>query len=546
MPNDASNGSHNASSITVPPVVPPAVHTAPQPAVRRSTRVRTSTTFYEPQPIPLRSSGKSKKSKPDKKKGEKADDTPKKRPTAPEKKDTPSKKPKKQEPVVLPPEFNLVPCIYPEDILLKRLVIREFFIRFEPLCRLPVRHSSAINDPTGEWSNYLYKSVITSCLKIVLNDSFPLISQPKARLQEFERTNADSRKLWVGLREYLVEAEVERQQRDAAAAAAALPASKREESQSVEPELPPPDIPQLALQKYGEIPEDDEIATERYRVQVITDLVHLATTTETIRIELQEDFERTRQVNQQMQNEVKNLKTAWETLAKKMMDNKPADGEPLKRWRDKFAAARVSSQSKILQTEAQYYYQLRKLNSRAASIGVDTLGNEYWLLQQKAKDMKSWGSWIFVIKASKLTHPSGEYVKDEKMDEVLDPAGHQNQNKSIYYISDKQQMRQLATWIKHHQVKQLHKIELMEKKRISDLKKEAKKKEAGKKEMANGTENGPEPSVNGKPEGDDSEAGEASSLEMMQLPNLSKNPSPLVKEILRFVEYVNEENDIRL
>ncbi|KAL7268265.1 hypothetical protein RUND412_009122 [Rhizina undulata] len=52
-------------------------------------------------------------------------------------------------------------------------------------------------------------------------------------------------------------------------------------------------------------------------------------------------------------------------------------------------------------------FTLCKTSLRTSSLGVDVLGNTYWLFIQRNKSEEDWGQWIVVEKNPDLPHPSG-------------------------------------------------------------------------------------------------------------------------------------------
>lgn len=292
--------------------------------------------------------------------------------------------------------IKLVPVVWAEFANMMNVV--------ERLCRLPTRHGSTINDPTVEWNEYLYKSLIVNLLRIILNDLVPLVPYTKEYLTEIEKTPADSERLWTLLYEYIDYSNV------------------------------PPTTDQLEQQM-----TQDAFTTERTRLLSLNRVLMIATATETIRLTIDDDQVYARQVHAETNEEVKRLKAQMEEKTLKLNKTQPKHAGPdMDRWQERFVSAKRTNSAKIQNAEDNGYFKCRKLNMRTFCLGKDTFGNQYWIFQQKSKEMRAWGSWVTCYKQSSIVHPSGE--KDMTSDNV-DP------KRRLYYVAGKEDVLKLAKWI---------------------------------------------------------------------------------------------------
>ncbi|KAK9454139.1 hypothetical protein V1511DRAFT_502870 [Dipodascopsis uninucleata] len=126
--------------------------------------------------------GQDAKSKPNKLKRSKKSQRPKSPPIA----------------VVEPPDFNPIITDLGEEHLQCRLLIREYVLRFERHCRLPLKHINIINDVTGTWGDVTFKALTANILRIIYSDNFPVVPTQilKNAIKEVEKTASDNEKIW--------------------------------------------------------------------------------------------------------------------------------------------------------------------------------------------------------------------------------------------------------------------------------------------------------------------------------------------------------------
>lgn len=274
------------------------------------------------------------------------------------------KVPKKK---VAPPNFIEIP-VDRMDVLWEKIRLREFMLRFDKLCRLPNRHTNTINDPLLEWNEYLFKSLAVSLIKVVANDTNPIVPYAREYCTEIEKTPAESPRLWELVKEYL----------------------------------------QWAAIEFGDVAEEDEALAP---LQLIGKMVDIATGTETIRLTIENDVEQLRYIQKDVSDEIKQLKAAWEEQMTKMA--KIQDTMPEQQWKDKLGAAQKQSRAKIKKVEQRYYFQQKKYNQRTQGLGQDAYKHRYWLFQYK-HNFPDWGSWIICETAEGWVNPNKRFKRPPK------------------------------------------------------------------------------------------------------------------------------------
>lgn len=364
-------------------------------------------------------------------------------------------KAKKHAPVE-PPQFTAIPFSFPSDILWQRLALREFVMRFDKLCKLPMQHSSSINDPTAEWSLFLYKSVILVLVRIVFNDVYPIFQSTKEYLNEFKKTAADSPRLWVLLDWYVTHAQFAQkspQQQQEALLNANGSTAQNDSEQHTEIELTP-EVGvdgEVAVEQLPEFPPEDAkdpIAgagdswedQERQRLDLMVKLMQIAAATATIRLTIEEDQAQVKKLSSETSDEIKRIKASWEETSQKLSKTRPSGpGAAMDRWQERYNTAKKYSNQQIKAAEDLLFFKQRKCNPRTSSIGKDTFGNTYWIFQQKSLDIEDLGSCIVCWKEKSITHPSGQSKGISEEDRA-----HQ-----LFYVSGKQQIRKLMEWIRN-------------------------------------------------------------------------------------------------
>jgi hypothetical protein len=275
------------------------------------------------------------------------------------------KVPKKKVP---PPNFIEIP-VTNLDVMWEKIRLREFLLRFDKLCRLPNRHANTVNDPTLEWNEFLFKSIIVSLIKVVANDTSPIVPYAKEYCSEVEKTPAESPKIWELVREYL-------------------------EWAGMDP---------------SEATTNNDM--EMAQLQLVGKMVDVATSTETIRVTIENDVEQLRYIQKDVNEEIKQLKAAWDEQSLKL--TKVQDTMPEQQWKDKFVAMHRQSQAKIKKVEQRYFLQQKKYNQRTQCLGKDALKHHYWHFQQK-QSFPDWGSWIICETSEGFVTPNRRFKRPRK------------------------------------------------------------------------------------------------------------------------------------
>lgn len=385
------------------------------------------------------------------------------------------------------PEFLLIYCEQPVDILWQRINIREFCIRFESLMQLQPRHAMSIADPTASWNEYICKSVICSLFSIIYDKiSLDYAAKNPASGEEnrkealeysatyresITRCSAESEKLWIYVEEfcdcfsnYLQNQEdgEDMSEDDEESRNGQINGKSRAGSH-------PPGV----VRKFN-----DEFERESYRLELIERLMVLAVSSTKARQAINSDFENSKSLQQEFSDKIKKTKALIEASRKKedkSDKNKASKAKTDKKLRE--------YQEQLFQYERQLYFETTLMNRiRTRPIGSDHNGNNYWIFQQKlpasirsgigAFDApsgglnSSWGSgWVFIEKNPLHSSPvssesikvdgsihsvTGENVPVKRRKKMFQKV---NLNDSLYYISGKSNLERLVAWVKAKEVK---------------------------------------------------------------------------------------------
>lgn len=327
-----------------------------------------------------------------------------------------------------PPEFSRVDATCTWDVLWQKIMIREFFCRFDILCRLQQKFRPIINDPTRPWPAVLYKSMLVCLFKLIIQDNTTppventrdfLVDLEKISLEEHSGDSDEStlcnEDIWPLLSQYLCQAK-------------ALP---------------------LEFEVLSEPP------TELQLHQWINKLIQLVAATDLVRATLQQDLEELRRLQNETTEHIKELKANLDIQTTKL--NKSigdATSTTVKeRYTEKLETAKSVCTNKIYKAEREMFILTRKFNQRTLPLGKDKLDNLYWHFQYMPKD-GGWGSWILCQKSNRFLHPSGEnqVVNGNKVNGESQPpkTGTQTLERTyeLYYVSGQANVKGLIAWIK--------------------------------------------------------------------------------------------------
>ena len=112
--------------------------------------------------------------------------------------------------------------------------------------------------------------------------------------------------------------------------------------------------------------------------------------------------------------------------------------------------------------ESRLWFKKRKLCPRERPLGVDALGNTYWLFIQRDKNAEDWGRWIVIEKAKELPHPSGVLPpnlapppqeeggeENAEQEEVVQVPDEERKKRVWFAISTSEEANALAKWVSY-------------------------------------------------------------------------------------------------
>lgn len=247
------------------------------------------------------------------------------------------------------PTFHKIELNCSLEVFWLRVNLREFLLRFDKLCRLPTRHAAVINDPLQEWNDYLYKAAMVAMLRLIANHDIPIIANARDYLNEVEHQPADSHEIWACL---------------------------------------------IGMLKTHDLKAEHaliDLNGEHLKLELMRRLMVLATGTETIRLTITSDWEQLRYIQQETADVIKKHQAHWQETKARLAKLKSIGREV---WESKQALAHKTMTDRVFRAEQLIFHQMRKYNLRTVPLGTDNRRNTYWSLQQKSKDIPSWGSWI--------------------------------------------------------------------------------------------------------------------------------------------------------
>ncbi|KAF8539467.1 hypothetical protein BDD12DRAFT_837908 [Trichophaea hybrida] len=317
------------------------------------------------------------------------------------------------------PNFEFIAISHPLNIVQARLRIREFVLRFEKKFNLITKYMRIINDPNSEWTDLTYKNLITRLLVIIQSDENPPLGADLTyeAVKTIQSTSADSPAIWTITKE-LIDTELQ-------------------------------------------TPEMEDISNnEAYKLDIVCWLIELVIGTTTIRKLIDDGIAQEKKNHQNAVDEIKRLRAEWEEQRQIFQKERlcmVTTGKP--DFDLRYAAAHNANKELILKAEQHEWYLNRKLTPRTAPLGVDTLGNTYYLFHQRDRKEEDWGQWIVVEKGSDLPHPSGVLPPPPSMpsDSGLDPDAPELpqlddedtiKERMWYCVDQPDDIRHLAEWIK--------------------------------------------------------------------------------------------------
>lgn len=298
------------------------------------------------------------------------------------------------------PEFHLVNLDVSTEIFWLRTALREFFLRFDKLCRIPARYASQLNALDAEWTSDMYKTSILSMLKLLQNDyqpPNPALVQCLASIESLpvdegsndndsdienvsENEEYKPKTIWDCVRIFI----------------------RSFPSYQLSPPIPDP--------------VDGTDLTEKQKLLLLRELQYLCLATETIRVTIQADSEQLRALEKSSQEEVKKIQLRLKEQNQKLLKLKKVDKAV---YQDRIESAQKSAQNRTFKAQQQVYQKVHKFNMRTLPIAEDTAGNKFWSLQYKSAAFSDWGAWILCdMKTDPVSKRQWERTFAQEIDRV--------------------------------------------------------------------------------------------------------------------------------
>lgn len=267
---------------------------------------------------------------------------------------------------------------------------------------MPTRYNSILNDPTVEWDDRLYKSIIVLCIRIMYHDESPTplidLELLKEYLTAIERTVGDIDRVFLLLDELLLFGKVN---------------------------------PESVFVGKDDAPTSE---IEILRLGLVTTLIGVTSQTETLRNAvtnvyqgIKEAYSTLAQDNTKADEALNKVLTKIRAGRKEVNEAPPMyvqrkTGEgPQKSKKERLAdlmqkevAARQVRSAKLAKNKATLDFKLRRFIPRTIPLGTDHFGNTYWHFQQRSLDSKEWGWWIVVEKSTVMPNSFQVPAKKEK------------------------------------------------------------------------------------------------------------------------------------
>lgn len=273
------------------------------------------------------------------------------------------------------------------------MMIREYLLKFESVGRPPSRFFPLLDDPSGEWDDRFYKSIIVSCLKIILNrdnkeNQLAPFEDVRSYLKEIEKTTADMNKVYLLLDEFMCYFNL---------------------------------IEKSLLSNLSD--SQDNVEVHFHQLRLITSLMVATCGTDVIRNEFQEYASYKKQSSIQMQKSISKAQESFKKSISPIIESRKSISEtsnaPKNNGTQKYktkkeqlsdlsareAILRSSKQKKIEKARRIHQYNLERYNPRTAPLGIDFFGNVYWkFVTRSIEDTDNhWGNCIIVEKNPYLT-----------------------------------------------------------------------------------------------------------------------------------------------
>ncbi|KAK9467314.1 hypothetical protein V1512DRAFT_260923 [Lipomyces arxii] len=342
-------------------------------------------------------------------------------------------------PVVEPPEFSPIVTDLTETELQVRLFIREFVLRFEKHCHLPLKHVNIINDVTGAWADITFKTLAVSILRIIYSEDVPVVPELilKDSIKEIEKIASENEKIWR-----IVESVLKTQEDD----------------------------PDYSYTGDSPTVETDSmfktVNPNLEKLEFVEELILLALSGSYIRETLELEYDNMRKKVADSADKIRSLKESnTAELAGIRRQLKGMSKDQKQEWEVRYQAVKTRGEREIKSIQEDEFRRKRKYSLRNLPLGTDAYGNVYWLYSERSKNSTGWGSWITCCKAEHLPSPTGLLIfpkTDVKDDadamDVDDDASTSSStlstnllgdNNNWYSIESREEALQLTKWIQY-------------------------------------------------------------------------------------------------
>lgn len=269
------------------------------------------------------------------------------------------------------PEFQHVDLHSSREVFWLKAGVREYFFRFDKLCRLPTRYSVTLNDVLAAWPHDLFRACSLSLLKLLVLEFKP-VQLVKTCIADID-AGGEEGDFEEAVRAFLV-------------------------SVNGSAPLPTPD-------------------SERGSLQLVRELLLLALLTETVRVTISADVEQLKVIEKESQEEIRKIQTRLKEQSQKLLKLKKVDKTV---YKDRVDNAQRAAQQKTFKAQQTLYLKLHKFNMRTAPIAEDRAGNRFWSLQYKSQNLSAWGAWILCeLKSDPVTRKRWEEHFSSEIDRVV-------------------------------------------------------------------------------------------------------------------------------
>ena len=187
-------------------------------------------------------------------------------------------------------------------------------------------------------------------------------------------------------------------------------------------------------------------------LMIASRLIDHAIMTATCREEMDSNLEKLKSVKTEYTATVKSLRQSYEgkksELGKERM--RLVNSEEVEQWKKTTAEIESQHKDEMRELLSEFWSESRRLSPRTGMLGVDVLGNRYWVFESRKTKERDFGGWV-VIQTPEGKGLPGESKKidtaasDENEGKTDADDGYQNM-KSWYYVNKIEDVKQLISW----------------------------------------------------------------------------------------------------